>query len=91
MFFDFLPRFARAARAPGFGKRTNRVEARVDDELKLLLQEKLAQLGGMTESDYIFTLLKASLIGVREIQRIETDLLKGVCGLSGLFPPEDRT
>lgn len=78
MFFDFLPRFARAARAPGFGKRTNRVKRVLTTSSSFCCKRSWCNWA-------------ASLIGVREIQRIETDLLKGVCGLSGLFPPEDRT
>lgn len=70
------------------GKRTDRIESRVTDELKLDLKKRCNQLG-MTESDYIERLVAVSLYGIEHVQMIERKRIEEVCGLSGLYPVKD--
>lgn len=74
------PVFARSLTG---GKRTNRAEARITDELKIDLQRKCHELS-MTESDYIDRLLSIALYGFEHVRSMELTRLEQVCGLSGL-------
>ena len=76
---------AALARATLGGKRTERIESRVTDELKDELRRRCAALG-MTESDFIERLVAVTLYGVDHVQMVEQERLRAVCGLSGLFP-----
>ena len=67
------------------GKRTDRIEARVTDEMKIDLKRRCNQLG-MTESDYIERLVAVSLYGIEHVQMIERQRTEQVCGMSGLYP-----
>lgn len=67
------------------GKRTDRIESRVTDEMKLDLKRRCNHLG-MTESDYIERLVAVSLYGIEHVQMIERTRIEEVCGLSGLAP-----
>jgi hypothetical protein len=74
------PAFARSLTG---SKRTNRVEARVADELKFDLQKKCHELA-MSESDYIDRLLSVALYGFEHVRSMELHRIQAVCGLSGL-------
>ena len=80
------PTFARSMTG---SKRTNRVEARVADELKFDLQKKCHELA-MSESDYIDRLLNVSLYGFEHVRSMEMQRIQAVCGLSGLDSQEAR-
>lgn len=71
------------ARSTTGSKRTNRVEARVADDLKFDLQRRCHELS-MSESDYIDRLLSISLYGFEHVRSLEVARLEQVCGLSGL-------
>lgn len=75
-----IPNFARSMTG---SKRTNRVEARVADELKFDLQRKCHELA-MSESDYIDRLLNVALYGFEHVRSMELQRIQAVCGLSGL-------
>jgi hypothetical protein len=70
------------ARSMNGSKRTNRVEARVADELKFDLQRKCHELS-MSESDYIDRLLSVALYGFEHVRSMELQRIQAVCGLSG--------
>lgn len=70
------------------GKRTDRIESRVTDEMKLDLRRRCNELG-MTESDYIERLVAVSLYGIEHVQMIEHERIRQVCGLSGLSPAKE--
>ena len=74
------PAFARSLTG---SKRTNRVEARISDEMKFDLQRRCHELS-MTESDYIDRLLSISLYGFEHVRSMELRRIQEVCGLSGL-------
>lgn len=87
MIRPITPNFARSMNG---SKRTNRVEARVADELKFDLQRKCHELS-MSESDYIDRLLSVSLYGVEHVTSMELARIHAVCGLSGLDSQGGRT
>jgi len=78
--------FARSALG---GKRSARVEARVTDETKLELTRR-CHLLGITESDFITTLVETSLFGVDHVLTVQRERLVQVCGRSGLIPVESK-
>lgn len=77
------PQNTNFARSMTGSKRTNRVEARVADELKFDLQRKCHELS-MSESDYIDRLLSVALYGFEHVRSMELQRIQAVCGLSGL-------
>ena len=77
------PQNTNFARSMTGRKRTNRVEARVSDELKFDLQRKCHELS-MSESDYIDRLLSVALYGFEHVRSMELQRIQAVCGLSGL-------
>ena len=82
-----IPMFARS---PMGGKKSSDVKARVTDETKFALQKRCAELG-VTESDYIDTLLTVSLFGVEQVLKAEQSRVAAVAGLwnkVGTNPPE---
>lgn len=80
-----IPTQGALARSVLGGKRTERIESRVTDELKDALRRRCNDLG-MTESDFIERLVAVSIFGVEHVQMVEEQRLRGVCGLSGLYP-----
>jgi hypothetical protein len=79
---DDIPMFARSALG---GKKSSRVEARITDETKFDLARRCHELG-LTESDYLASLIEVSLYGAEHVLSVQRTRLKEVCGLSGLFP-----
>lgn len=78
--------FARSALG---GKRSARVEARVTDETKFALARRCHEIG-ITESDYVATLVETSLFGEDHVRTVQEQRLKAVCGRAGFFPGEAR-
>ena len=78
--------FARSALG---GKRSARVEARVTDETKFALARRCHEIG-ITESDYVATLVETSLFGEDHVRTVQEQRLKAVCGRAGFYPGEAR-
>ena len=67
------------------GKRSSRIEARVQDDLKMDLVRKCHQLG-FSESEYIERLVMVSLYGMDHVLTVERQKTEMVCGLSAKSP-----
>lgn len=79
---------AALARSPLGGKKTARVDVRITDDTKLDLTRKCHELG-ISESDYVCTLIESSLYGIEHVLSVQEARLAKVCGLSGIFPSKD--
>lgn len=73
------------------GKKSSEVRARVTDELKFSLQRRCNELG-ITESEYIDTLLSVSLYGEDKVLTAQRARVEAVAGLwnkvTTKHPPE---
>ena len=69
------------ARATLGGKRTNKCEAKITDEMKFALECRAHELG-MTISDYIERLLAVNLYGIDHVLNVERERTAKVIGLS---------
>lgn len=78
-------REAALGRSPLGGKKTARLDVRITDETKFDLTRKCHELG-ISESEYVCTLIETSLYGVSHVLSVQEARLAQVCGLSGLFP-----
>jgi hypothetical protein len=80
---------AALGRSPLGGKKTARVDVRITDETKFDLTRKCHELG-ISESDYVCTLIESSLYGVSHVLSVQEARLAQVCGLSGIFPAKNE-
>ncbi len=67
------------ARSSMPGKRSSVIKARVTDELKLALSKRCHELG-ITESDYIDSLVAVSLLGLDEVVERERKKTVSISG-----------
>lgn len=75
---DDIPMFARSTLG---GKRTNKCEAKITDEMKFALERRAHELG-MTISDYLERLLAVNLYGIDHVLNVERERTTKVIGLS---------
>lgn len=81
-------REAANGRSPLGGKKTARVDVRITDETKFDLSRKCHELG-ISESDYVCTLIESSLYGLEHVLKVQRERLLAVRGLAGLPPTTD--
>ena len=72
-------------RSPLGGKKTARVDVRITDETKFDLARKCHELG-ISESDFVCTLIESSLYGMDHVLKVQRDRLLAVRGLAELPP-----
>lgn len=83
---DDTPMFTRSALG---GKRSARIDTRVTDETKLALAKRCHELG-ITESDFVNSLVEASLFGADHVLSMQRQRLIEVCGKAGIVPTNVR-
>jgi len=81
-------REAALGRSPLGGKKTARVDVRITDDTKFDLTRKCHELG-ISESDYVCTLIESSLYGLEHVLKVQRDRLMAVRGLAGLPPTNE--
>ena len=60
-----------------------------DAENLLALARRCHEIG-ITESDYVATLVETSLFGEDHVRTVQEQRLKAVCGRAGFYPGEAR-
>ena len=81
-----VPMFARAIIG---GKKTEKIESRVSDELKEGVRRKWMDAGFSSESEYVEHVLSIDVFGFDHVRSVLEQRLRRVCGLSdGRQTPE---
>lgn len=82
---DEAPMFSR----PLIGcKKTERLEARVSDELKEAVRRKWMDAGFQSESEYLETLVSVDVFGIEHVRMLQDRRLRAVSRLSDTRPAE---
>lgn len=80
---DLHPMFSRAVIG---GKKTEKLEARISEELKEAVRRKWHDLGFASESEWLETLVAVNVFGAEHVRMVQEQRLRRVCSVSDIAP-----